>query len=108
MLDIALDSDVRRPVWMGRESRGALAEAIVTLQRNTLLFPSLKTALEQVLTELGVAEARHQMWPERAEIVRRTQGHPVDYLPIRMSREERSAIATVPFLPADLHEQLSP
>lgn len=99
---------VRHAYWLSRDDRSGLAEAIVTLQASAALFPATKRALDAILVELGVAEARDSMWPERAGLVRAVQGHPTDHLPIRMSDAERDAIMGISLLPDPVRNRLAP
>lgn len=98
---------IRTPHWLGRDDRRVLAETIVDLSRATTLFPSLRTNLDAVLIELGVVEARDQVWPDKSEIVRRAHGYSADVLPIRMSSEERDAVLAIPTLPRELRQRLT-
>lgn len=98
---------LRTPHWLGKDDRAALAETIVDLARATTIFPSVRAHLDAVLTELGVAEARDQVWPDKSEIVRLAHGYPADVLPIRMSGEEREAVLAIPTLPTALRKRLT-
>ena len=99
---------IRSPHWLAKHDRTLIAEAIVDLCQTTTVFPAVRARLDAVLTELGVAEARDQMWPQKAEIVRRSQGYASDVLPIRMSDDELTAVLSLPALPTDLLERLAP
>lgn len=98
---------IRTPHWLGMDDRRALAETIVDLARNTAVFPSVRRHLDAVLTELGVVEARDQVWPAKSEIVRRAHGYSADVLPIRMSSAERETVLAIPTLPAALRKRLT-
>jgi hypothetical protein len=98
---------VRMAYWLNKEHRNALAESIIDLFTNTTPFPAVRARLDAVLTELGVAEARDQLWSDKTEIVRRAQGLASDVLPIRMSDEELDAVLALPTLPTALHARLA-
>lgn len=97
----------RLPCWLDPTDRQILAESIVELLTTTSTFPGLREAFDAVLTELGVAEARNHMWPERVQIARRAHGMDADVLPIRMSREERNAVLGLPQLPTTLRTKIN-
>lgn len=99
--------DLRHPYWLSRTDRSDLAEAVLTLQRAVALFPSTKAALEAVVVELGVAEARDRMWPERAGLARAVHGYPQDHLPVRMSDTERDAVLGVTLISDSVRNRLS-
>lgn len=100
-------TQIRTPYWLGKDDRVSLSETIIDLFENTTVFPGVRTRLDAVLTELGVVEARDHVWPVKTEIVRRTHGYPADFLPIRMSDEERDAVLAIPTLPTALRQRLA-
>lgn len=102
------DTTLRHPYWLGREDRSAMAEAIVYLTSTVAMFPQARHALDAVLLELGVAEARNQMWPDRAELARSINGHPEDHLPIRMSEAERDTVLGLTLIPETVRDRLTP
>lgn len=99
-------TEVRIPHWLSKTDRTDLAEAIVDLCRSTTVFPTVRDRLDAVLIELGVAEARDQVWPHKAAIVRQAHGYAADVLPIRISDQELLAVLTLPALPPSLRQQL--
>lgn len=102
------DTTLRYPYWLGREDRSALAETIAYLTTTVAMFPAARTALDAVMLELGVAEARNQMWPDRADLARAVSGHPEDYLPIRMSETERDTVLGLTLIPDSVRDRLTP
>lgn len=102
------DAALRYPYWLSREDRSALAETIVYLTSTVAMFPAARTALDAVLLELGVAEARNQMWPDRVELARNVNGHPEDHLPIRMSEAERDTVLGLTLIPDTVRDALNP
>ena len=102
------ETTLRYPYWMGHEDRSALAESIVYLTSTVAMFPAARHALDAVLVELGVAEARNQMWPDRAQLSRSINGYPEDYLPIRMSEAERITVLGLSLIPDTVRDRLNP
>lgn len=100
-------SEIRIPYWLTKDDRAILAESIVDLIHSTTVFPTMRDHLDAVLTELGVAEARDQVWPTKTNIVRRAYGYSADVLPIRMSETERQMILSIPTLPKALYNKLA-
>ena len=98
---------IRVPHWLDQDDRTTLSDTITDLNQTTALFPTVREQLDAVLTELGVAEARDQVWPRKTELMRQAHGYPADVLPIRMSDEELQAVLAIPTLPTDLHHRLS-
>ena len=102
------DATLRYPYWLGRDDRSALAETIIYLTSAVAMFPTARTSLDAVLVELGVAEARNQMWPDRAQLARTVHGHPADFLPIRMSETERDTVLGLTLIPDTVRDRLTP
>lgn len=100
-------AEVRRPFWLNKKDRATLAESIIDLFAHTAIFPTMRADLDAVLTELGVAEARDQVWPEKAEIVRVAHGYTPDTLPIRMSDSELDAVLSISTLAPGLQQRLA-
>lgn len=96
----------RIPYWLATPERTSLAETLIEVLDTTSVFPAVRTVLEGVLTELGVAEARDRVWPDRTARVRATAGLPEDVLPIRMSRDELDAVFALPTLPSTVRAAL--
>lgn len=97
--------DLRTTRWLTCEARSDLAETIIDLTQRTVTLPHVSVALDNILTELGVAEARDQMWPDRAHVVRQAHGLPADALPVRFTATElelAAGLATLPEYLADL------
>lgn len=97
----------RVPYWFTLDHRAALADAIVNLTATTTVFPTVREHLDAVLTELGVVEARDQIWPATAAVVRRATGYGPEVLPIRMSDDEVNAVLTLPLLPRSVRAALT-
>lgn len=98
---------VRVPYWITQDDRRELAETICWLFGAVTVHPTTRTDLDAVLTELGVAEARDQVWPLKAHLVRKVQGYTDNVLPIRMSERERRAVLSIPILPDSLRSALT-
>lgn len=101
-------TETREPFWLCEDERRTLRDTISAFSLTTTLFPRTRQDLDAVLTELGVAEAREQVWPDKSNIVRRTRGYTSDTLPIRMSEDELRAVLSIPSLPMALHQRLAP
>lgn len=97
----------RLPCWMTSADRTALEAAIRELCASTALVPALRTMLEAVSLELGVAEARDQVWPTVGQVRRQASQASPDVLPVRMSEEERAAVLTIPTLDAGVRSRLA-
>ena len=85
---------VRLPCWLNEADRDTIATAIddaLTLD----LHPVVECYLRDVRTELRVAAARDQVWPDQADVVRKASGYTADVLPIRMSEDEMAAVLSL-------------
>lgn len=97
---------VRIPYWLASAERTDLARLIVSTLTASDVLPTLEAMLGGVLTELGVAEARDRVWPDRTSQVRAAAGLDLDVLPVRMSREEIEAVRSLPDLPVPVRDAL--
>lgn len=87
---------VRIPHWLTLAQRTELSETIASVLRQTVVLPTTRHTFEEVLTELGVAQARDVVWPEKTQQVRAAAHLADDVLPIRMSHHELSVVLTLP------------
>ena len=85
-------SKARLPYWLAGEDRNALAGACRAALHGDAAGTHDAAALQDVLTELGVATARDSAWPASAPLLRRAAGWADDVVPIRMSTDEIAAV----------------
>lgn len=97
----------RTPMWLTADERADLTSAIVTFLDTVRVFPAHQALLADVLLELEVTSARDRLWPTAADPVRRAAGYSPDTVAVRMSADERRAIATLPNLPAAVSAALT-
>lgn len=90
----------RTPMWLTADERADLTAAIENLLTVARVFPTTEKHLRAVLLELEVTSARDRLWPTQVATVRAVAGYSPDTVAVRLSADERTALATVPNLPA--------
>lgn len=93
---------VRTALWLTGDQRTELAERITGFLASVEVLPQVAVPLSEVLTELGVAQARAHVWPAAARHIRLVAGYSADMLPIRISDRERHVLSCLHDLSEDL------